>query len=74
MIYVLSQINAARGEDAIEVDAKSESESEEEVRARHVASSLTTCTSDNYVGGGILLSGFIGAPGSTQAHGRVLTS
>jgi len=30
LIYVLSQINAARGEDAIEVDAKSESESEEE--------------------------------------------
>ncbi|KAH9169851.1 U4/U6 snRNP-specific spliceosomal protein [Lactarius sanguifluus] len=30
LIYVLSQINAARGEDAIDVDAKSESESEEE--------------------------------------------
>ncbi|KAI0272569.1 U4/U6 snRNP-specific spliceosomal protein [Gloeopeniophorella convolvens] len=30
LIYVLSQINAARGEDAMEVDAQSESESEEE--------------------------------------------
>jgi hypothetical protein len=29
---VLSQINAARGEDIMDVDAKSESESEDEVR------------------------------------------
>lgn len=68
---MLSQINAARGEDAIDVDAKSESESEEEVR---VCGSPTTCTSGDYIGGGIFFSGFIGAPGSAQAHSRVLSS
>jgi hypothetical protein len=71
LIYVLSQINAARGEDAIEVDAKSESESEEEVRVRHVASG---CTFNDYIGGGILLSRFTGALGSAKAHGRVFAS
>jgi hypothetical protein len=70
---VLSQINAARGEDAIDVDAKSESESEEEVSARRVAL-LMAFFIITRVGRRILFSRLIGAPGSAQAYSRVLSS
>ncbi|KAI0305820.1 U4/U6 snRNP-specific spliceosomal protein [Multifurca ochricompacta] len=40
LIYVLSQINAARGEDTVDVDAKSESESEDEAEEFYSPGSL----------------------------------
>ncbi|KAH9983889.1 U4/U6 snRNP-specific spliceosomal protein [Russula compacta] len=40
LIYVLSQINAARGEDVMDVDAKSESESEDEAEEFYSPGSL----------------------------------
>ncbi len=54
----------------MDVDAKSESESEDEVRASCVPYFVVITS---YLGGGILLPGFTGTPGSAQAHRRVLS-
>ena len=70
---MLSQINAARGEDIMDVDAKSESESEDEVCACFIPWSQHFIVITSYLGGGIFLSRFNGTPGSAQAHSRVFS-
>jgi hypothetical protein len=57
----------------MDVDAKSESESEDEVCACFIPWSQHFIVITSYLGRGIFLSGFTGTPGSAQAHSRVLS-
>ena len=54
LIYVLSQINAARGDDGMQMEVESDSESEEEVRIT-VLPSQTPLTLIHLAGGRVLL-------------------
>lgn len=72
LIYVLSQINAARGDDAMQVDDDSSEDSEDEVRSL-LRLSVSSPYAHPLAGGRILLPWYTRAAGGTKTDSRILS-